>query len=264
MTEAILEGIAIIGVHGRFPGADSVDAFWANLVAGRENISFFTDAELAAGGLDAAALRRAGPYVPARGVLKDAECFDAAFFGIHPKEAEVMDPQQRVFLEVCWEALERAGYAPGRISGAVGVYAGATFNTYYLHALHPRPELRELVGHEQVMLGNEKDYLATRVAYKLNLNGPALSLNTACSSSLVAVCQACQALLTYQCDLALAGGVSVRVPQQEGYFYQEGNIASPVARMRTLLWKSRHPWKEQLDRGPSSSCCSQPKLRRHW
>ena len=116
----------------------------------------------------------------------------------------------------------------------MGIYAGATFNTYYLHALHPRPELRELVGHEQVMLGNEKDYLATRVAYKLNLKGPAISLNTACSSSLVAVCQACQSLSTYQCDLALAGGVSVRAPQQEGYFHQEGNIASPDGHTRTF------------------------------
>jgi acyl transferase domain-containing protein len=234
MTEPIIEGIAIIGLHGRFPGAESVEEFWANLVAGRDTISFFSDAEMVAGGLDPSALRSAGNYVPARGVLKDAECFDAAFFGIHPKEAEVLDPQHRVFLEACWEALERAGYAPGRIQQAVGVYAGATFNTYYLHALHPRPELRELVGHEQVMLGNEKDYLATRVAYKLNLKGPAISLNTACSSSLVAVCQACQSLLTYQCDLALAGGVSVRTPQQEGYFYQEGNIASPDGHTRTF------------------------------
>ena len=234
MTEPIIDGIAIIGLHGRFPGAGSVEEFWANLVAGRETISFFSDAELTASGLDPAALRRAGHYVPARGVLKDAECFDAGFFGIHPKEAEVMDPQHRVFLEACWEALERAGYAPGRIQQIVGIYAGATFNTYYLHALHPRPELRELVGHEQVMLGNEKDYLATRVAYKLNLKGPAISLNTACSSSLVAVCQACQSLSTYQCDLALAGGVSVRAPQQEGYFHQEGNIASPDGHTRTF------------------------------
>ena len=145
-----------------------------------------------------------------------------------------MDPQQRVFLETCWEALERAGYPPGPAPGIVGVYAGATFNTYYSHALHPRPELRELVGHEQVMLGNEKDYLATRVAYKLNLKGPAISLNTACSSSLVAVCQACQSLLTYQCDMALAGGVSVRAPQRQGYYHQEGNIASPDGHTRTF------------------------------
>ena len=234
MSEPVHEGIAIIGLHGRFPGADSVEAFWANLLAGRETISFFTDAELAAGGHDPTALRQSGAYVPARGVLKEAEYFDAAFFGIHPKEAEVMDPQHRVFLEVCWEALERAGYAPGRIAGAVGVFAGVTTNTYYRHVLQPRPELCELIGSEQVMLGNEKDYLATRVAYKLNLNGPAISLNTACSSSLVAVSQACQSLLTYQSDLALAGGVSVRVPQYEGYLFQDGNISSPDGHTRTF------------------------------
>ncbi len=234
MDESLLEGIAIIAVHGRFPGAGSVEEFWSNLVAGRESISFFSDAELIESGLDPSALRSQGHYVPARGILQDAEFFDAAFFGIHPKEAEILDPQQRVFLEACWEALERAGHAPGRVKGSVGIYAGATFNTYYLHALHPRPDLRELVGPEQVMLGNERDYLATRVAYKLNLRGPALSLNTACSSSLVAVCQACQALLTFQCDLALAGGVSVTVPQRRGYFHQEGNIGSPDGHTRSF------------------------------
>jgi acyl transferase domain-containing protein len=234
MSESRQEGIAIIGMAGRFPGADSVEEFWENLTAGRESITFFADEELAASGLDVAALKRAGNYVPARGVLKDADCFDAAFFGIHQKEAEVMDPQQRVFLEGCWEALERAGYAPGQIDHSVGVYAGATFNTYYLHALHHRRDLVELAGQQQVMLGNEKDYIATRVAYKLNLKGPAVSLNTACSSSLVAVCQACQALLTYQCDMALAGGISVTVPQKRGYYYQEGNINSPDGHTRTF------------------------------
>jgi acyl transferase domain-containing protein len=234
MSEMSLEGVAIVGVHGRFPGAESAEEFWANLVAGRETVSFFDDAELTAAGLDPAVLRRSGAYVPARGVLKDAESFDAAFFGIHPKEAEVMDPQHRVFLEACWEALERAGYAPGRIQGSVGVYAGAMYNTYYMSALHPRPELRELLGFEQVMLGNEKDYLATRVAYKLDLKGPAISLNTGCSSSLVAVCQAYQALMTFQCDMALAGGVSIRSPQRQGYYFQEGNIASPDGHTRTF------------------------------
>ena len=239
MNEPRVEGIAIIGATGRFPGAGSVEEFWANLSAGRETISVFTDKELTASGLDVEALKGAGNYVPARGVLKDPDCFDAGFFGIHPNEAEVMDPQQRLFLEGCWEALERAGYVPGQIEGSVGVYAGATFNTYYLHALHHRRDLIELMGREQVMLGNEKDYLATRVAYKLNLKGPAISLNTACSSSLVAVCQACQALLTYQCDMALAGGVSVRVPQNSGYYYQEGNIGSPDGHTRTFDEKAQ-------------------------
>ena len=234
MREEHYEGVAIIGMAGRFPGAESVEELWANLVAGRETVSMFSDAELAEAGLDPAALRRRGQYVPARGVLRDADCFDAAFFGIHPKEAEVMDPQQRVFLEACWTALERAGYAPSRMNGAVGVFAGATFNTYYQHALQTRPELIELVGSDLVMFGNEKDYLTTRVAYKLGLKGPALNVSTACSTSLVAVCQACQSLLTYQCDMALAGGVSVTVPQQRGYYYDEGNIGSPDGHTRTF------------------------------
>ena len=234
MSDKQYEGIAIIGMAGRFPGAESVEEFWANLVAGRESVSFFTDADLRESGLDLEELRHRGQYIPARGLLKDADCFDAAFFGIHPKEAEVMDPQQRVFLESCWTALERAGYAPGRIQGAVGIFAGTTFNTYYLHALHPRPDLTELVGSELVMFGNERDYLTTRVAYKLGLKGPALNVSTACSTSLVAICQACQSLLTFQCDLALAGGVSVRVPQKSGYFYDEGNIGSSDGHTRTF------------------------------
>jgi len=234
MSEAQYEGIAIVGMAGRFPGAESIEELWANLVAGKESITFFSDAELAESGLDASTLRRRGRYIPARGVLKDADCFDAAFFGIHPKEAEVMDPQQRVFLETCWSALERAGYAPSQLQNTVGVFGGVTFNTYYLQVLQPRPDLVELVGPEQVMLGNEKDYLTTRVAYKLGLKGPALNVSTACSTSLVAICQACQSLLTYQCDMALAGGASVRVPQKSGYFYDEGNIGSSDGHTRTF------------------------------
>ena len=137
--ERQLEGIAIVGMAGRFPGAESVEEFWANLVVGRESISFFSDTELATSGLDAAELKRRGQYVAARGVLKDADCFDAAFFGVNPKEAEVMDPQQRVFLETCWAALERAGYAPDKMAGSVGVFAGASTNTYVQCALEPRP-----------------------------------------------------------------------------------------------------------------------------
>ena len=234
MGDQQYEGVAIIGMAGRFPGAESIEEFWANLVAGKESVSFFSDDEMVAAGLDPTALRRRGRYVPARGVLKEADCFDAAFFGIHPKEAEVMDPQQRVFLETCWAALERAGYAPSVVQGSVGVFAGVTFNTYYLHALHQRPDLLELVGPELVMFGNEKDYLATRVAYKLGLKGPAVNVSTACSTSLVAISQACQSLLTYQCDIALAGGASVRVPQERGYYYDEGNIASADGHTRTF------------------------------
>src|ERR1700682_4450271 len=232
--ERLLEGIAIIGMAGRFPGAEIVEEFWANLVAGRETISFFNDTELAVSGLDAAELKRRGQYVAARGVLKDADCFDAAFFGINPKEAEVMDPQQRVFLEACWAALECAGYAPDKMAGSVGVFAGASTNTYVHYALEPRPELMELVGSDLVMYGNDKDYLTTRVAYKWGLKRPARNVATACSTSLGAIGQACQSLLMFQCDVALAGGVSVRVPQQRGYFYDEGNIGSPDGHKRTF------------------------------
>lgn len=226
MSDNQYDGIAIVGMAGRFPGADSVEQFWANLLAGRESVSFFSDEELAESGLDAAELRRHGHYVAARGLLKDVDCFDAAFFGIHPREAEVMDPQQRVFLETCWAALERAGYPPNQMPGTVGVFAGSSFNTFYLHALHEKPELIELVGSDQVMFGNEKDYVATRVAYKLGLKGPALNVATACSTSLVAVCQACQCLLTYHCDMALAGAVSITVPQKRGYYHDDGQIGS--------------------------------------
>jgi amino acid adenylation domain-containing protein len=228
------EGIGIIGMAGRFPGAESVEEFWANLVAGKESVSYFTDEELSESGLNPTELRRRGRYVPARGLLKNAECFDAAFFGVHPKEAEVMDPQQRIFLEMCWAALERAGYPPNQAPCTVAVFGGATYNTYYQHALAGRPDLIELVGSDLVMFGNEKDYLTTRVAYKLGLKGQALNVSTACSTSLVAVAQACQSLLTYQCDMALAGGVSIKVPQKSGYYHDDGNIGSADGHTRAF------------------------------
>lgn len=234
MSDERFEGIAIIGMAGRFPGAESVEEFWTNLVAGKETISFFSDAELMESGLDPAELKQHGRYVPARGLLKDADCFDAAFFGVHPKEAEVIDPQQRVFLEACWAALERAGYPPSNLPCSVGVFGGATYNTYYQYALAGRPDLIELVGSDLVMFGNEKDYLTTRVAYKLGLKGPALNVCTACSTSLVAVAQAYQSLLTYQSDIALAGGVSVKVPQKSGYYHDEGNIGSADGHTRSF------------------------------
>ena len=234
MNDGTYSGIAIVGMAGRFPGAESIEEFWQNLLNGKESISFFTDAELAESGFDPAELRRRGHYVPARGLFKDADCFDATFFGVHPKEAEVIDPQHRVFLEACWVALERAGYAPNRMSGLVGVFAGATFNTYFQQVLQRRPDLIDLIGSELVMFGNEKDYMTTRVAYKLGLKGPALSISTACSSSLVAVCQAYQSLVTFESDVALAGGVSVTVPEKRGYYFEEGYIGSPDGHTRTF------------------------------
>lgn len=229
-----LEGIAIIGFSGRFPGASNVEEFWNNLLAGRETISFFDDNQLAASGVDLSEVRKRDDYVPARGVLKDIEYFDAAFFRIQPKEAEMTDPQHRVFLEGAWEALEHAGYAPNQVDCSVGVFTAASQNTYLQNVLAPRSDLIDMMGSLQTGIGNEKDYLATRVAYKLNLKGPAINVDTACSGSLVAVCLACQALLTYQCDMALAGGVSIKVPQQRGYTYQAGSIYSPDGHTRAF------------------------------
>jgi amino acid adenylation domain-containing protein len=233
-NETQYEGIAIVGMSGRFPGAENIAEFWSNLLNSKETVSFYSDAELAEAGLNIQELRRRGKYVAARGFLKDADCFDAAFFGIHPKEAEVLDPQHRVFLEACWSALESAGYAPNRMDSVVGVFGGVTYNTYYMQVLHRRQDLIDLVGSDLVMFGNEKDYVTTRVAYKLGLKGPAVNVSTACSTSLVAVAQACQSLLTYQCDLALAGGASVNVPQKRGYYHDEGNIGSADGHTRTF------------------------------
>ncbi|HEV7508319.1 MAG TPA: SDR family NAD(P)-dependent oxidoreductase [Thermoanaerobaculia bacterium] len=225
--------VAVIGMAGRFPGARSVDELWRNLRAGVESITFFTDAELAAAGVDAA-LRRNPSYVPAKGCLADVDRFDAEFFGIGPREAEILDPQQRLFLECAWEAIESGGYDLERYAGWIGVYAGSGMSTYFLANLLSNPELLKTVGHLQVGLSNDKDYLATRTSYKLGLEGPSLNVQTACSTSLVAVHLACQALLRGECDMALAGGVSIGVPLNTGYLYQEGGILSPDGHTRTF------------------------------
>ena len=216
-----LDGIAIIGMAGRFPGAPDVQALWTNLLAGRDSITRFPRQE------DAPA-----DFVAARGVLQDAGLFDAEFFGISPREAETMDPQHRLFLEACANALDDAGYVSHDFPGEIGLFAGCSLNTYLLANLsRDRRFLEELTENYQVgefltALGNDKDFLTTRVAYKLNLRGPVLTVQGACATSLVAICQAAQALLNYQCDMALAGGVSVTFPQQRGHRYQEGGLAS--------------------------------------
>ncbi|MDR6536149.1 polyketide synthase [Variovorax soli] len=231
------EAVALVAMAGRFPGAADVEQFWDNLMAGRESISFFDDAALDAG--VSAALRADPLYVRARGVLDGIENFDAAFFGINPKEAELMDPQQRVFLEICWECLERGGYAPDQAPGPVGVYAGMYNATYFQRHVATRPDLVEMVGEFQVMLANEKDYITTRVANKLNLTGPAVSVHTACSTSLVAVAQAFHALRTGQCRMALAGGASVTCPPRSGYLYNEGSMLSPDGHTRSFDAKAK-------------------------
>ncbi len=224
--------VAIVAMAGRFPGAGDVEAFWRNLCEGRDSITVFRDEEL-----DPAisAGDRGDPaYVRARGVIDGVEDFDAAFFGISPREAELMDPQQRIFLELCWQCLERGGHVPDATPGPVGVYAGMYNATYFQRHVVAHPELIDKIGAFQVMLGNEKDYIATRVAHKLNLTGPAISVHTGCSTSLVAICQAVYALRAGQCDMALAGGVSVTCPPRSGYIYQEGAMLSPDGHTRTF------------------------------
>ncbi|MEA2692361.1 MAG: hypothetical protein QOJ16_1748, partial [Acidobacteriota bacterium] len=226
------EDIAIIAMTGRFPGADGVDELWANLCAGVDAATRWSDAELLAAGVDPAEL--ADPtYVRVRPILRDIASFDATLFGYSPREAEVIDPQHRVFLQCAWEVLEQAGYDPVRYDGRIGVYAGAAISTYLLN-LYSNPELMEVVGNFQAMIGNEKDSLATRVSYKLDLKGPSLSVQTFCSTSLVAVHLACQSLSAGECDMALAGGVSIHVPQESGYRYQEGGFVSKDGRVKAF------------------------------
>jgi acyl transferase domain-containing protein/NADPH:quinone reductase-like Zn-dependent oxidoreductase len=237
-ASAAADAIAVIGMALRVPGAASVEQFWQNLRAGKESITFFTDQELRDAGVDPAALANPS-YVKANGVLQGAELFDAGFFGYSPREAEAMDPQQRVFLELAWEALERAGYDPGRTPGRVGVFAGAGLSTYLLRNLAPNRAFAESVGELPLLLGNNKDFVPTRVSYKLNLRGPSANVSTACSTSLVATHLACQSLLDFHCDLALAGGVSVQVPQIQGYLHAEGGIGSPDGHCRAFDAQAR-------------------------
>jgi acyl transferase domain-containing protein len=229
--------IAIIGMSGRFPRARNVAEFWQVLRDGVEAISFFSDEELARAGVDPEELS-SPDYVKAGGVLEDVELFDASFFGFNPREAEALDPQQRLFLECSWEALEDAGYDPETYEGHIGVYAGSSVSSY-LTNIYSHPDIVSTLGDFQVTLGNDKDNLTTNVSYKLNLKGPSMAIQTACSTSLVAVCEACQSLLSYQCDMAIAGGVRVSVPQATGYFYQEGGIMSPDGHCRAFDAEAR-------------------------
>ncbi|MFT4102504.1 MAG: aminotransferase class III-fold pyridoxal phosphate-dependent enzyme [Burkholderiaceae bacterium] len=214
---------------GRLPGADSIESFWSLLCEGRDAIRHFTPAELDPS--IPAALRADPAYVPARGVLDDVDLFDAAFFGIGAREAELMDPQQRLFLEICWQCLERAGELPG---GRIGVFAGMHNATYFQRHLGAHPQAVERLGEFAVMLANEKDYVASRVANRLNLRGPAISLNTACSTSLVAIAQAFDSVRAGHCEMALAGGVAINCPPNSGYLYQEGSMLSPDGRTRSF------------------------------
>ena len=221
-NDPLQDGVAVVGMAGRFPGAATVDQLWDNLCNDVESISWFSKEELGPG-IDPA-LRDDPDYVPARGIVEDADKFDAAFFGIGPQEARVMDPQQRVFLELAWSALENAGYDSQSFDGMIGVYAGVGDNHYYPTHVLSHPDLANMVGKVIVGYGNEKDYIATRVSYALDLTGPSVSVNTGCSTSLLAVDMAFRALIDHECDIALAGGVDIFVPQKSGFLYQPGGI----------------------------------------
>ncbi|BAZ21896.1 beta-ketoacyl synthase [Kalymmatonema gypsitolerans NIES-4073] len=230
--------IAIIAVAGRFPGAKDIESFWQNIHDGVESISRFTNEELLNSGVSPDLLSNSN-YVKASPVVSDIELFDANFFAYSAKEAELIDPQQRVFLELAWEAIEKAGYDPQTYNGLIGVYAGVGMNHYLIKNIYPNHQLLETVDPLQLVISNEKDFLPTRVAYKLNLTGPAVNVQTACSTSLVAVHQACQSLLNGECDMALAGGVSISIPQKTGYLYQPEMILSPDGHCRSFDAKAQ-------------------------
>jgi len=220
-------------MSGRFPGAQNVEAFWHNIAAGIKSIRTFSDQALEEAGVERAQLDQPN-YVKAGAVLEGIEQFDASFFGYSPREAETMDPQHRLLLECAWEALEESGYDPQAYRGLVGIFAGSGFSTYLVHNLYTNPELLETIGQLQVAVGNERDSLVSTVSYKLNLKGPAVAVQTFCSTSLVAIHLACQSLLSYECDLALAGGVAIAVPHLTGYLYEEGGIVSPDGQCRSF------------------------------
>ncbi|MDZ8110303.1 MAG: SDR family NAD(P)-dependent oxidoreductase [Nostoc sp. DedQUE12a] len=226
--------IAIIGITGRFPGANNVEKFWENLRDGVESISRFTDEELLAAGVEATVLNDAN-YVKVGSIIDGIELFDAAFFGYTPREAEITDPQHRMFLESAWEALESAGYDSESYKGKIGVYAGVTNSNYLFTNLVSNKELIESIDALNIFIGNEKDNLSTQTSYKLNLTGPSINVQNNCSTSLIAVHLACQSLLNGESDIALAGGVSIaKLPQKSGYHYQEGVLHSPDGHCRTF------------------------------
>ena len=223
--------IAIIGMNIRVPGAPDLDTFWCNLRDGVESVSFFTDEELTAAGVSAAAL--ADPhYVKAFGLLEDIDKFDAPFFDLTPRDVEVMDPQHRLLLESSWQLLESAGYDAAAFDGRIGVFAGVGLNSYLLNNVGSNPQIINAIGSWQVGMSNDKDFAPTRVSYKLDLTGPSVSVSTGCSTSLVAVAMACQSLLNYQCDMMLAGGATIQSPQDVGYWYHAGGVSSPDGHCR--------------------------------
>jgi acyl transferase domain-containing protein len=233
MDRDALDGIAIIGMAGRFPQSPNLERFWKNLCQGFEGVSFFSDEELEQAGISPDLLRNPN-YVRAKGFLEHADLFDAGFFGFSPREAELTDPQIRLFLECAWEVLESAGWDPDKFSGLIGVYAGMSFSSYMWQFAGDDSESDSVSAFRTIMGGAEKDHLATTVSYRLNLRGPSFNIQTACSTSLAAVHAAARAVMTYECDMALAGGVSVSTPLRCGYLYEPGGIASADGHCRSF------------------------------
>lgn len=224
--------VAVIGMAGKFPGAPSVEELWNLLRSGKEGIKFFSNEELdeSIPGI----LAKDPNYIKARGIIEDAQLFDEKLFGITPTLAKLMDPQQRLFLEICRDVLESAGYLTTKSSHVIGVYAGCGNNTYFINNLQHHPEEIAKIGEFQVTLANEKDYLASRTAYHLDLKGPAVNINTACSTSLVAIAQAVEAIRAGQCDMAIAGGISITVPIHSGQRHEEGAMFSKDGHTRSF------------------------------
>lgn len=225
------DDVAIVGLNGRFPGAANLEQFWQNLRAGIESIDVLDKETLDALGVPQH-LRENPNFVNAEPRLANIDQFAASFFGYAPNQAKLLSPEQRLFLEVAWHALEHAGYSSEQYDGDIGVFAGMGMSTYLLFNLLNHPDIDPTDDSFAVMLGNDKDFLATRTSYHLDLKGPSFDVQTGCSTSLVATHLACESLLNGECDLALAGGVSVEMPQRAGYVYQASGIASPDGHCR--------------------------------
>ena len=231
MDKDALDGVAIIGMAGRFPQAPNLKRFWENLCQGIESISFFSAEELEQAGIDPALVRHPN-YVKAKAVVEDADRFDAGFFGFSPREAELTDPQIRMFLECAWEVLESAGWDPEKFPGMIGVYAGMSMSSYLWQIGFDEQDsvssFRTLIG------GAEKDHIAATISYRLNLTGPSMNIQSACSTSLTAVHVASRAVMTYECDMALAGGAAVSTPLRSGHLYEPGGIVSADGHCRSF------------------------------
>ena len=255
-------GVAIVGIACRFPGASDHRAYWSNLCNGVESITALSDEELAAAGVPAELLQDPS-YVKAASALPDIDLFDAGFFEYSPKEACLMDPQQRLLLEVAWEVFEDAGHRPG---GPVGVFVGSggVVSSYLVNRLSFSSELPGHTG-SLAHIANDKDFPSTRISYKLNLTGPSINVQTACSTSMVAVHLACQAILAGECDMALAGAATIRVPQRIGYVSVTGGILSPDGHCRAFDAASTgHDLRQWRWHGPAQrSRCRSRRRRQH-